>query len=519
VRAKLFSIAAIGVAALVIVGVVMGIALQKVAAATTTFESVGEAVRAELEADMSHDAIRAHVTQGLLFSTGDLHTEAIAGVTEDGANMLDKLDFVAKTVDDAEIQSQVAAASELVKTYVAKAAVTVKASEGSATPAQIDALYQDFMTDFNAVLDALPKVADRLTALSAQEADTLRESESMAQTALIAVLLLGIVGILLAAMLVSGDITRRLSTIQESVAALGRGQLNREVPALGKDQIGQMAADLEVTRVNIRDVVSGVARGVESLQSASMTLSTASAQGASASRETSVQAQAVSGSTAHVTSAMEGLSAAAEEMSASITEIASSAAEASRVAQDAVSVVKQTSSDVEKLGRASAEIDEVVKVINGIADQTNLLALNATIEAARAGEAGKGFAVVAGEVKDLAAETAKATSDVSSRVAAIQAGAQSAVQAIEQISSIIERINDYQTAVAAAVEEQTATTNEMSRGIGGIVASASEIAAGVDQVTAAAAVGTEGAMATEESAGQVVATAGELRALSASFSL
>ncbi len=128
----------------------------------------------------------------------------------------------------------------------------------------------------------------------------------------------------------------------------------------------------------------------------------------------------------------------------------------------------------------------MVKVITQIAEQTNLLALNATIEAARAGEAGKGFAVVAGEVKDLAQETAKATEDITRQVEAIQAETTGAVDAIERISSIIDSISGYQTTIASAVEEQTATTNEMSRSVAEAATGSGEIAANITGVADAA---------------------------------
>ena len=148
---------------------------------------------------------------------------------------------------------------------------------------------------------------------------------------------------------------------------------------------------------------------------------------------------------------------------------ASQGAEAAQVARDAMNQVEESSQvlerRVEALTDASQRINAILSTIEAIASQTNLLALNATIEAARAGDAGKGFAVVANEVKELAKETAKATEDIGRKIEAIQGDTSGAVSAISEISEVIGRINDIQTTIASAVEEQTATTNEIARSV------------------------------------------------------
>ena len=172
---------------------------------------------------------------------------------------------------------------------------------------------------------------------------------------------------------------------------------------------------------------------------------------------------------------IQNVAASTEEMTASIGEISQNAHLAAKSSNDAVAVAQTTNSTVEKLGDSSREIGNVIKVINSIAEQTNLLALNATIEAARAGAAGRGFAVVANEVKELAKETSKATEDIARKIEAIQGDALGAVGAIGQIAQAIEQLNEISNSIAAAVEEQTATTNEMAQGLSAAVESSQGI--------------------------------------------
>ncbi|MEO1527540.1 MAG: methyl-accepting chemotaxis protein [Planctomycetota bacterium] len=190
---------------------------------------------------------------------------------------------------------------------------------------------------------------------------------------------------------------------------------------------------------------------------------------------TSDQANVAGGVAKQVCANANALSSAVEQFEQSIKEIAGNASNAASVARNAVDAAGQTNTTITRLGESSAEIGNVIKVINSIAEQTNLLALNATIEAARAGEAGKGFAVVANEVKELAKETSKATEDIVRRIETIQADTHEAVDAIGLVSQIISQINESQNAIAGAVEEQTTMTSEISRNIADVATGSGEI--------------------------------------------
>jgi methyl-accepting chemotaxis protein len=180
-------------------------------------------------------------------------------------------------------------------------------------------------------------------------------------------------------------------------------------------------------------------------------------------------------------------------------------------------VANTTNATIAKLGESSSEIGKVVKVITSIAEQTNLLALNATIEAARAGEAGKGFAVVANEVKELAKETAKATEDISLKIETIQNDTLGAVKAIQEISAVINQINDISNTIASAVEEQTATANEMGRNVTEAARGSNEIAQNITSVAAAAESTTQGASNCQQAAAEMSRMACELQELVTRF--
>lgn len=181
------------------------------------------------------------------------------------------------------------------------------------------------------------------------------------------------------------------------------------------------------------------------------------------SNMTSEQSSTAAANTEEVSKGVQVVATNTEELVASIKEISRNTSEAANIAKDTAGRAKTTNVTMQKLGTSSEEIGNVIKVISSIAQQTNLLALNATIEAARAGEAGKGFAVVANEVKELAKQTAKATEDITNRINAIQGDTKASVVAITEIGDFIEKLNSISISIAAAVEEQTATANEVAR--------------------------------------------------------
>jgi methyl-accepting chemotaxis protein len=309
------------------------------------------------------------------------------------------------------------------------------------------------------------------------------------------------------------ELRNKVDAMLAVVEAAAAGDLTQAVEVNGEDAIGQMGEGLQRLLGDLRTSIGGIAASVAQLNEAAGRLSEVSTSMEANATETSSQANLVSDSSKGVSANVEAVAAAAEEMTASIKEISQNTSHAAQVAAQAVTAADVTTSTINKLGDSSAEIGKIIKVITDIAQQTNLLALNATIEAARAGESGKGFAVVANEVKELAKETARATEDISEKIETIQTDTRSAVEAITEISGIIDQISEIQTTIASAVEEQAATTSEIARSVNDANRGSAEITTNIEGVAQAAESTSRGAAETQGQAAELSRTAAELNSL------
>ncbi len=331
----------------------------------------------------------------------------------------------------------------------------------------------------------------------------------------LSLLIVGAVMLFLASRIVSRPVSQLVERFRD--IAEGEGDLTRSVEVEADDELGELGKLFNRFVGGIRRDISSIATLSETVVDTSDQLSGLSEQIASATEETSSQAGMVSAAAEQVSKNVQSVATASEQMSASIREIARSATDAARVGGEAVEIAGETVDRFSRLSASGETIARIVEVIRSIADQTNLLALNATIEAARAGEAGKGFAVVAAEVKKLAKQTAEATEEIEGNIASIRHLTGDAGEAIGRVTEIIHRINDIQTVIASAVEEQSATTAEIGQNV-------SEAARGVDDIAQSIAAFAEvaqdtaaGASSIQQAAESLAETAVQLKAIVGRF--
>jgi methyl-accepting chemotaxis protein len=474
------------------------------------------ALRNHLESDMMHDALRGDVLASLLAETDDEKAQVEADLAEHSEWFRTMVAENKKLPLNGEVQGALDEVSGPLDAYIssAESIIAIALEQG---PAVAEADLPQFLEDFGTLETAMEEASDKISAASAAaEADASRQVDAANRNVLIVLVLVAIASLGLCFQ-IARSITKPLRKAVDTLQRIAGKDLTARLDVTTKDETGAMATALNSALVSLSGAMQAIDANSARLATSSHELAAVSTQIAGAAEETSSQSMVVSAAGEEVSTNVASVATAVEEMAASVQEIAQSTSEAARVAADAVHLAAQTNADITRLGESSQEIGNVVKVITAIAEQTNLLALNATIEAARAGESGKGFAVVANEVKELANETAKATEDISRRIAEIQTDTGRSVESIQQISDIIARISDYQNAIAGAVEEQAATTNEIGRSVSEAARGSQEIASNISGVASAAQSTADGVSTTQMAANDLGVVAGELAELVGQF--
>lgn len=257
---------------------------------------------------------------------------------------------------------------------------------------------------------------------------------------------------------------------------------------------------LDTLAANFEQAVGGivgiVASAATELQSSAQTMT-------SSARQTAEQSVMVASASEEATTNVQTVAAATEQLTGSIREINRQIGESARIAAEASRTTDLTAEKIHRLSEAADKIGEIIGMITKIAAQTNLLALNATIEAARAGDAGRGFAIVAQEVKSLAEQTARATTDISAQVGAIQSSTRESVESIKEITGVIAKMNEIASAISAAMDEQSSATQEIAQNVEQAAQGTSAVSANISSVTTAAS-------ETGSAASEVLSAASEL---------
>ncbi|VFQ46446.1 methyl-accepting chemotaxis protein (mcp) signalling domain [Desulfoluna butyratoxydans] len=439
--------------------------------------------------------LAAQVYEGRFFTT---HSDDDARqVTAEFASMKDALDALGRLVTDESQKTAVSAIGDNLGLYMDghARAQAIQAKRDAIVTGVLDRIgpvvalsIEEIKLDIKGVQD---QIGPRLQASN-------RKGQTFIAVLSLAALVAGIAVVIFLTRSVLSQLGCDPAQIAEVAHSIANGDLLVAFDRNGKDKIQGVYKDMEIMAASLRELFTDINSGVHTLTASATELTDISGQMVSGSAQTSdrsntvaaaaeemnVNMTSVSAATEQAASNINMVAAALEEMTSTINEIALNTSTARNINDEAVALSKQASAKVDTLGRSANEISKVTETINEISQQTNLLALNATIEAARAGEAGKGFAVVAGEIKSLAVETSNATLEIKGQVDGIQGATVDAINEIQGISDIIDRLNELVTTIASAIEEQSVTSKEIAGNISQASMGTEEIKESISQSAA-----------------------------------
>ncbi|CAO4143975.1 hypothetical protein LPLAFNJD_LOCUS1574 [Methylorubrum aminovorans] len=485
------------------------------------------------------NAINVLVTRGRLWqfryaaaTTESLRAETMAKVEEfirDRSAKIEAFKAFISTDEEKRLYADLVAKNELLKPTWK----SLRDMPFGSRDASILHLNGEMYAPYRAVADATRALVELKLSQGQNAGSEIRNEHSSAIRAMLVTLGIAVL-LALGAMAYSFfGVARPITRMTVRMRRLADGDAQAEVPyAQRHDEIGSMSAAVRVFRDNllrsrvleeetvlarasaeeqrkagmrqmadafersVGGIVGAVSSSATELQVTAQTMTGTAA-------ETASQSVSVAAAAEQAATNVHTVAAAAEELGSSVQEIGRQVSGSSDLARVAVGEADQTLNLVQALSQASARIGDMVGLIANIASQTNLLALNATIEAARAGDAGRGFAVVATEVKELAAQTARATDEIGTQIGQIQDVTGQAVAAIGSITKRIREINGVASSIAAAVEEQGAATQEIVRNV-------AQASAGTSEVTTNIAAVAQASEGTGAAASQVLSAASEL---------
>ncbi|MCC6537811.1 MAG: methyl-accepting chemotaxis protein [Bryobacterales bacterium] len=458
---KLLLLSGFGIVSSILITIGGLAGIRKMDQALTDALTVQTALRNHLEGDMMHDALRSDVLAALLAGSQEELKQASDDLVTHAARFRTTQKENRELGLPPEIQQALNGVGPELDAYVASAESTIGKAKISRGLARAD--LPKFQEAFGTLEGKMEKVSDLI---EDRNKVTRREAESTVAwgqgAMLVLCVLLAAVSVVVSRVVLR-SVTQPLSLVVDALGRLENGDLTRKVDWQSGDELGLLARAYDGTIERLRSLIEETQAAATRVRQASGTLSAGQQTLADVVNATNTRMTEASAVTENVTESVHTVAQRSREMTTVIADISRSASEAVRIADLAKSSSQGACEKVDRLAQSSERIGQSLEMISVIAKQTNLLALNAAIEATRAGAAGKGFAVVATEVRDLARATRGAAGDIQARIREIQDDTQATAQALRDVNGIIEQVHGIGAIIAAAVEEQNATTSEIGR--------------------------------------------------------